>query len=200
MKIAATEISRVQEILERKEAELVRVLRERGGIAIERSADPMDEIQSASERDLAIGNVDRESTLLREVRAALRRQHDGSFGTCVECESEISAKRLAPCRGHHVVSSARRLPIEMDGREKLHGARLSRRSPECSFRGQRRQLQGQGFRRLTRPHCKTQLLSPAACAFERGDEGESAAELATQSVLGTDLPLSPAVNPSALDG
>jgi DnaK suppressor protein len=85
----------VQQILERKEAELARELRERGGIVIERSADPMDEIQSASERDLAIGNVDRESTLLRHVKAALRRLHDGTFGTCIECEAEISAKRLA---------------------------------------------------------------------------------------------------------
>ena len=95
MKIEATELRAVQDILERKEDELVRVLRERGGIAIERSADPMDEIQSASERDLAIGTVDRESTLLRDVKAALRRQHDGSLGICIECESEISAKRLA---------------------------------------------------------------------------------------------------------
>jgi DnaK suppressor protein len=88
-------MSEVQEILERKEAELIRTLRERGGIAIERSADPMDEIQYASERDLAIGNVDRESTLLRNVKAALRRMHDGCFGICMECESEISEKRLA---------------------------------------------------------------------------------------------------------
>ena len=95
MKIAATETSWVQAILERKQAELVRVLRTRGGIAIERSADPMDEIKSASERDLAIGNVDRESKLLRDVRAALRRQQEGSFGICIECESEISPKRLA---------------------------------------------------------------------------------------------------------
>jgi DnaK suppressor protein len=95
MKTAATEMGEVQEILERKETELIRVLRERSGIAIERSADPMDEIQSATERDLAIGNVDRESTLLRAVKAALLRRHDGSFGTCIECESEISAKRLA---------------------------------------------------------------------------------------------------------
>jgi DnaK suppressor protein len=78
----------------RKEAELAQVLRERGGIAIERSADPMDEIQYASERDLAIGNVDRESTLLRNVKGALARIHDGSFGTCIDCESEISEKRL----------------------------------------------------------------------------------------------------------
>ncbi len=55
----------------------------------------MDEIQYASERDLAIGNVDRESNLLRNVKGALRRIHEDNFGICVECESEISAKRLA---------------------------------------------------------------------------------------------------------
>ncbi len=95
MKRAATEIGGVQEILESKEAELVRVLRKRDGIAIEKSADQMDESQYASERDLAIRNVDRESTLLRQVRAALRRIRDGSFGTCIECDSAIGPKRLA---------------------------------------------------------------------------------------------------------
>jgi DnaK suppressor protein len=55
----------------------------------------MDEIQYASERDRAIRNVDRESALLREVKAALRRIHDGSFGICMECESAISPKRVA---------------------------------------------------------------------------------------------------------
>jgi RNA polymerase-binding transcription factor DksA len=70
-----------QGILERKEAELVHMSRGRDGIAIEKSADEMDEIQFASERDLAIRNVDREATILREVKATLRRIHDGSFGT-----------------------------------------------------------------------------------------------------------------------
>jgi DnaK suppressor protein len=55
----------------------------------------MDEIQYASERDLAIRNVDRESILLREVKAALRRAEDGSFGTCIECDLAISQRRLA---------------------------------------------------------------------------------------------------------
>jgi DnaK suppressor protein len=84
-----------EEILERREAELALVLQKRDGIAIERSADQMDEVQYASERDLAIHNVDRETVLLREVRAALRRIHEGSFGTCLECEAAISPKRLA---------------------------------------------------------------------------------------------------------
>jgi DnaK suppressor protein len=94
MELLTTGASEIQEVLKRKEAELAQVLRERGSIAIERSADPMDEIQYASERDLAIGNVDRESTLLRNVKGALARIHDGSFGTCIGCESEISEKRL----------------------------------------------------------------------------------------------------------
>jgi DnaK suppressor protein len=84
-----------QKILERKEAELVQVLRKRDGIAIEKSPDQMDEIQYATERDLAIRNVDRESNLLRDVKDALRRIHDGTFGPCVECESAINPKRLA---------------------------------------------------------------------------------------------------------
>jgi DnaK suppressor protein len=95
MKTAHTEMDRVKEILERKEAELVQALRRRDDIAIEKSADQMDEIQYASERDLAIRNVDRESNLLRQVRGALRRIHDGTFGTCIECDWVISPKRLA---------------------------------------------------------------------------------------------------------
>jgi len=95
MKIADTDMGGAKEILERKQAELVRVLQKRDGIAIEKSADQMDEIQYASERDLAIRNVDRESTLLRQVKAALRRIDDGSFATCIECEFPISPKRLA---------------------------------------------------------------------------------------------------------
>jgi len=83
MKIVPTETGRFQEILERKKAELDRVLRRRDDIAIEKSADQMDEIQYATERDLAIRNVDRDSTLLRQVRASLQRIQDGSFGACI---------------------------------------------------------------------------------------------------------------------
>ena len=89
------EMAGFQEILEQKGAELVRVLRQRDSIAIEKSPDPMDEIQYASERDLAIRNVDREYALLRDVKAALRRIRDGSFGTCIECEWAINPNRLA---------------------------------------------------------------------------------------------------------
>jgi DnaK suppressor protein len=95
MKTVHTEKNGFQEMLERKEAELVQALRYRDGIAIEKSADQMDEIQSASERELEIRNVDRDSALLREVKAALRRIEDGSFGVCAECDWAINPRRLA---------------------------------------------------------------------------------------------------------
>ena len=97
MKRAHSEINMngFQGILERKQAELIQDLRNPQNIAIERSADQIDEIQYARERDLAIRNVDRESALLREVRAALQRIRHDSFGTCVECDCAIGPRRLA---------------------------------------------------------------------------------------------------------
>jgi len=95
MKTENSEMAGLRKVLELKEAELAHVLRKRDGIAIEKSADQMDEIQYATERDMAIRNVDRDSTLLRDVREALHRIHEGSFGACLDCESAISPKRLA---------------------------------------------------------------------------------------------------------
>jgi len=95
MKTAHSKTNGFQKVLELKESELLGVLRKRDGIAIEKSADQMDEIQLATERDLAIRNMDRESGLLRDVKDALRRIHGGEFGTCMGCESAISPKRLA---------------------------------------------------------------------------------------------------------
>jgi DnaK suppressor protein len=95
MEIAPPGLGGFHEILTRKQDELARFLRKRNDIAIEKSADQVDEIQYALERDVAIQNVDRESTTLRDVRASLRRIDEGSFGNCIECEGEISPKRLA---------------------------------------------------------------------------------------------------------
>jgi DnaK suppressor protein len=84
-----------KKILDRKEAELIRSLRKRDGITIEKSPDQIDELQHAATLELTIQNLDRESTLLGDVRAALLRIRDGRFGTCIQCEWSISPKRLA---------------------------------------------------------------------------------------------------------
>jgi DnaK suppressor protein len=89
-----SELNRFRKVLEARQSELAKVLRNREGIAIEKSPDALDEVQHAAERELAIRNLDRESHLLRHVRAALQRMDEGSYGTCLRCEEEISLKRL----------------------------------------------------------------------------------------------------------
>src|SRR2546423_11615555 len=89
-----TELEKFKAVLEAKQAELASALRNRDDIAIEKTPDALDEVQLAGERELAIRNLDRESNLLRQVKAALARIADGSFGTCTRCDEEISAKRL----------------------------------------------------------------------------------------------------------
>ena len=90
-----SEVNKFKQILETKQGELARVLRNREAIAIEKSADALDEVQHAAERELAIRNLDRESGLLRQVKSALIRIDDGSYGTCMHCEEEINPRRLA---------------------------------------------------------------------------------------------------------
>jgi len=89
-----TELNKFKEVLETKQAELMQVLRNREGITIEKSPDALDEVQNAAERELAIRNLDRESQLLRNVRAALARIDEGTYGICMHCEEDISPKRL----------------------------------------------------------------------------------------------------------
>jgi DnaK suppressor protein len=88
------ELAKFRKILEQKRDDLERVVSNRDAITIEKSADALDEVQHAAERELAIRNLDRESNLLRAVRLALRRLDDGSFGTCLHCDEEISPKRV----------------------------------------------------------------------------------------------------------
>jgi DnaK suppressor protein len=89
-----TELDQFQGILNAKHGELTRAMGKRDGIAIERSADVMDDQQLASMRELTTGNLERASNVLRAVRAALGRIADGTYGICLECEDEISHKRL----------------------------------------------------------------------------------------------------------
>src|SRR5579862_7997249 len=89
-----TELEKFKAILEAKQAELSHAVRNRDDIAIEKTPDAIDEVQLAGERELAIRNLDRESNLLRNVKGALGRMADGSYGVCMHCEEDIKPKRL----------------------------------------------------------------------------------------------------------
>ena len=89
------ELDRFQAGLTARVVEFEHLTRLRDGITVERSADQLDEIQAASQRTLAVYDLDREFNQLRDARAALRRIREGSFGICQECEDDIHPKRLA---------------------------------------------------------------------------------------------------------
>ncbi|MDX2154284.1 MAG: TraR/DksA family transcriptional regulator [Bryobacteraceae bacterium] len=81
-------------MLEQRVAELTFATRRRDAIVIEKSADELERRLGAAARELAVRALEGETAKLREARAALRRIHDGSYGTCLECGDEISPKRL----------------------------------------------------------------------------------------------------------
>jgi DnaK suppressor protein len=90
-----TELQTLKGSLTARRWEMEKLISNREPAAIETSADALDQIQHAVEREMALGNLARESVCLRDARAALLRIDEGTFGTCLECEEDISLKRLA---------------------------------------------------------------------------------------------------------
>lgn len=88
------DLNRFRAALKAKQADAEKTLRSRDAIAVERSADELEDTERAVEREITIQNLNRESKLLREIRGALRRIADGTFGTCLDCDEEIGHSRL----------------------------------------------------------------------------------------------------------
>jgi DnaK suppressor protein len=89
-----TDVADYRDVLRTKQVELTK-MRGLESIAIERSADELEEADYKTARELAIAGLNREATVRRSVASALLRIQDGCFGTCVHCGIEISKRRLA---------------------------------------------------------------------------------------------------------
>lgn len=90
----ATQLERYKRMLEDKYEELRWAIGKREAIAVGRSADVIDELQSAVERERAITELDQSSRMLQQVKAALARIQEGTFGICQRCDEPISPARL----------------------------------------------------------------------------------------------------------
>jgi DnaK suppressor protein len=88
------ELGQFKSVLEAKHTQLTGSLRNRDEIVISKAPDALDEVQMASERELAIRHLDRDSNMLRQIRGALARIAGGSYGVCRHCEEDISPKRV----------------------------------------------------------------------------------------------------------
>jgi DnaK suppressor protein len=80
--------------LESKEKELAAALKDRGLLTVEYTAEDLEQTILAAEREIAVVAKDRETRLLRDVRGALVKLEEGSYGICDGCEEEIQPKRL----------------------------------------------------------------------------------------------------------
>jgi len=93
--VTQLQLGRLKTKLEMSQKDLQGSLQNRGSIAVERTPDLTDEADLAAERDIALWNLDSNSVQLRLVEAALARAADGTYGCCLNCEEQISLKRLA---------------------------------------------------------------------------------------------------------
>ena len=89
------ELNGFRRALENKLLEVGNGSSNREALAIETTSDELDRVQNANDRDYAMGNLERNSSRLSEVRDALRRISSGTFGICAACEASINLKRLA---------------------------------------------------------------------------------------------------------
>jgi DnaK suppressor protein len=90
-----SDTERFTNMLLARQAELAGSQRYRDDIVIEKAPDAMDEIQQMGERELAVRNLDRDTSLQRQVRLALGRLASGVYGVCLHCDEDIMPRRLA---------------------------------------------------------------------------------------------------------
>jgi DnaK suppressor protein len=81
-------------MLETRRQELSNTLGKHQNIAIERTSDAVDDVELASERDLAMWTLEKHFAQLRFVEAALDRIAAGTYGCCLQCDEEIGMRRL----------------------------------------------------------------------------------------------------------
>lgn len=70
-------------------------LRKRDEIAVESAPDEVDRVQNAAARELAIRRLESDALRLQNLRSALDRIRDRTYGTCLLCDEPINEKRLA---------------------------------------------------------------------------------------------------------
>lgn len=123
-----SEIAGFKLILNAKMNELIWQLTRREGITVEKTPDALDEVHIASQRELAARNLERESSVLRQVRAALARIEQGHFGRCLNCEEEISAIRLQALPWTALCLACKEQEDESQARHSACADRLSRQA------------------------------------------------------------------------
>jgi DnaK suppressor protein len=89
-----TEIRARRTVLEAKLGDLTAVFKDRSELAIENSADVLDNIRMATDLDVSVLRMNISAQMLSEVREALARLDTSEYGVCEDCEESIPQRRL----------------------------------------------------------------------------------------------------------
>jgi len=89
-----TEIRTRRTALEAKLGELTAVFQDRSDLTIENSADMLDTIRMAADRDVSVQRMNISAQMLSDVREALDRLDKCEYGVCEDCEESIPPRRL----------------------------------------------------------------------------------------------------------
>jgi len=89
-----TNLEAVRQLLESRLKEATQRDGSLESIRIQQVADPLDMTLHAAEREIAMHGLDRRAVLVRQLRSAIDRIEDGTYGICCECEEEIAPNRL----------------------------------------------------------------------------------------------------------
>jgi DnaK suppressor protein len=99
--IVKADLKLVREVLKSQLKEAGPIRRLGDSIRTQQHADPVDMTQEAAEPDIAVQMLDRESTLARQLRSAIDRIENGSYGICLQCEEDIAPKNQHADSGPH---------------------------------------------------------------------------------------------------
>lgn len=87
-------LNRYEAALRSKARELAQSLQDRSQIVIEPTAEAVEGMVMAANREIGVLGLHRDSRLAREVEGALARMRDGRYGVCLRCEEPIKPRRL----------------------------------------------------------------------------------------------------------
>lgn len=87
-------IKKVRIMLESRRDVLSKRAHNRNAITVENTADTMDEVRLAEERDLATRFLESDFADIRLVDAALTRIKNGTYGLCFRCDETTGLNRL----------------------------------------------------------------------------------------------------------
>ncbi len=92
--ITRAEATRRKASLQSKLSELQGASRNAEELQVEYLADPLDQVRSNTDREMAVQRLNLQTRLIHDVESAIAKIDEGLYGLCEQCEEPIARKRL----------------------------------------------------------------------------------------------------------